>query len=120
MRSDLRHGRVVDLIALSRAAVARSQPSFPPELPAVPEVTGGTLFIGGGGALPGSAIKRFIEVTGGAEALIVVIPTAIGGDGRATVGRRDARMLRQAGASRVRPRKPCAMTGAGLRPWPLS
>ena len=38
-----------DLIALSRAAIGRTQAAWPPEKPPVPSVAKGTLVIGGGG-----------------------------------------------------------------------
>lgn len=67
-------GKTADLIALSRAAVARSLPGFPPaELPA-PEVPSGTLVIVGGGGMPKGLFERFVELSGGKEAEIVYIP----------------------------------------------
>jgi cyanophycinase len=36
----------------------------------------GTVMIAGGGALPSSVMERFVELAGGPDALIVVIPTA--------------------------------------------
>src|SRR5207248_1361905 len=47
----LKAGDRADLIGLSRAAVARAGPRFPPEHPAPPVVAGGALVIGGGGRL---------------------------------------------------------------------
>jgi cyanophycinase len=72
----LRAGNRADLIALSRAAIARAGPPFPAAKPPVPSVPRGTLIIGGGGAMPPSVWKRFIDAAGGPDAPMVVIPTA--------------------------------------------
>ena len=72
----LKAGQVVDLIAQSRSAVARTQPAFPPEKPAIPNVAKGALIIGGGGGLDNAVWKKFIDLAGGPDALIIVIPTA--------------------------------------------
>ncbi|MHC5028546.1 MAG: cyanophycinase [Planctomycetota bacterium] len=102
-RLSLRRGAMVDLITLSRRAVFRTGEVFPATEPAESEVEKGTLFIGGGGRLPRAAVTGFIEAAGGPrDARIVVIPTAIGLPGQRDVGRRDARMLRRAGAPDVR------------------
>lgn len=73
----LKNGDKADLIALSRAAVARTQAAFPPEKPPVPNVPKGALVIGGGGGMPNDVVERFIELTGGPDALIVLVPTAL-------------------------------------------
>jgi cyanophycinase len=65
-----------DLTALRRAAVARSQPPFPPKEPPAPEVPSGSLVIVGGGGMPAEVTSKFIELAGGPDALIVVLPTA--------------------------------------------
>ena len=38
----------------------------------------GWVFLAGGGALPRGVMARFVELAGGPDALIVVIPTASG------------------------------------------
>ncbi|HYG77501.1 MAG TPA: cyanophycinase [Planctomycetota bacterium] len=74
---ELRARDPADLIALSRAALARTQPAFPPKTLPPPEVAGkGTLIIDGGGC-PTSVVKKFVEAAGGPDALIVIIPTAL-------------------------------------------
>lgn len=70
-------GPELDLIALQKAALARSQPLFPADHPATPAVPKGTLIIGGGGGMPTEGWTKFIELAGGPEALIVVFPTAM-------------------------------------------
>jgi len=94
-------GRTMDLVALSRAAVARAGAVFPPSKPAPPEVPGaGRLFIGGGGGVTTSLVRQFITAAGGSDGLILVIPTALGESARN--GRGDAATLLRAGARRVK------------------
>ena len=73
---ELRPGQLSDLTMFRRAAQARTRPAFPPERPAEPEVPGGALVIVGGGGLPAEITQRFIELAGGPESPIVVLPTA--------------------------------------------
>jgi cyanophycinase len=96
----LHAGDVADLVALSRAAIARSQPPFPTQHPPVPRVEdGGTLMIGGGGGLAPEIWQRFIRDAGGPEAPIVVIPTA--NEDPVPTDPIEARLLRKAGARNV-------------------
>jgi cyanophycinase len=73
---DLRSRECGDLTALRRAAIARAEPPFPPTQVGVPEVTAGTLLIGGGGGMPPEVMTKFVELAGGPDAPIVVLPTA--------------------------------------------
>lgn len=68
---------VEDLTLLRRAAWARTQPAFPPEQPGVPLVKQGSLVIVGGGGMPEDVTKKFIELAGGPDAPIVVLPTSM-------------------------------------------
>ena len=70
----LRPGQTADLIALSRSAQARMLPPFPPHEPAPPNVEHGALLIVGGGKMPKGLVPRFIELAGGPDSPIVVIP----------------------------------------------
>jgi cyanophycinase len=72
----LKAGQEADLIALSRSAFARAQEPFPPARPQPPRLARGTLIIGGGGGLSPEIWKRFIELAGGPDSLILVVPTA--------------------------------------------
>jgi cyanophycinase len=72
----LKAGTVADLTALRRAAIARAEPPFPPKEVPVPQVPQGTLVIVGGGGMPAEVTKKFIELAGGPDARIVVLPTA--------------------------------------------
>jgi cyanophycinase len=73
---ELKAGAAADLTALRRSALARVAPPFPPKEPGVPEVAKGSLVIVGGGGMPAEVTKKFIELAGGPDALIVVLPTA--------------------------------------------
>jgi cyanophycinase len=70
-------GGVADLTALRRMAVERSGPPFPPREAAVPEVPSGTLFIVGGGGIPEKGVETFLDLAGGKDAPIVVLPTSM-------------------------------------------
>jgi len=94
-------GTTVDIIALSRAAVARAGEEFPARVMRDPVVESGTLFIGGGGAMPEVGMKRFIEASGGPDALIIVIPTAIGSNRAPEFGEHSAQGIRDLGANNV-------------------
>jgi cyanophycinase len=76
--SVLKEGDAADLLALSRAAVARAGAPFPPRQMANPIVVNGTLLIVGGGGMDRAMWERFIAAAGGPEAPLVVIPTAQG------------------------------------------
>lgn len=65
-----------DLTALRRSARDRAE-EFPPARLGVPTVDKGTLIIVGGGGMPKGLIERFVEMAGGKEAKIVVLPTAM-------------------------------------------
>ncbi len=72
-------GSHLDLIALTRAAAERTKPAFPPAKFDPIELESGTLVIDGGG-IPKDALLRFIQAAGGPDALILVVPTAMGDD----------------------------------------
>jgi cyanophycinase len=74
----LKSGQSADLIQLRRAAENRAaKVPFPPKSVAVPNVAKGCLVIVGGGGLPKEITDRFIELAGGKEAPLVVVPTAM-------------------------------------------
>ncbi len=73
----LKSREFADLTALRRAALARALPTFPTEKPNEPHVEKGSLVIVGGGGMPEAVTKKFIELAGGPDALIVVLPTAV-------------------------------------------
>lgn len=67
-------GDSADLTALRRTVLDRLAPRFPPAQPRPPIVEKGTLVIVGGGGMPEGLGKRFVELAGGKEAVIVTIP----------------------------------------------
>ena len=68
---DDRAMRLPPLLALVFAVALRAQAPDPDGLP-------GARLLGGGGKLPPEVYARFLELAGGAQARIVVIPTASG------------------------------------------
>jgi cyanophycinase len=74
----LKNGEQADLVALSRAAIARTRPLSPAIDEQPSQVEGGTLVIVGGGTTPPEAVERFIASAGGEDAPLVVVTTAQG------------------------------------------
>ncbi len=73
----LKAGDDSDLTMLRRAAHDRALPPSATEKLVVPEVPNGALMMVGGGRLPAEFVQKFIDLAGGPEALIVVLPTAL-------------------------------------------
>lgn len=96
---ELAEGDVADLTALRRAARDRAGPAFPPAEMQTPFVSKGALVIGGGGRMPAEVVEKFIELAGGPDSLIVVLPTAA--PDPLPKRSSDERMLRRAGATNV-------------------
>jgi cyanophycinase len=72
----LSDNQFADLTALRRAARERAGISFPPVAMRPPEVPQGALLLGGGGSLSLDVVRRFVELAGGSDAPIVILPTA--------------------------------------------
>jgi cyanophycinase len=71
-------GSLFDTFQLRRAAANRaSDHHFPPDKPKVPVVEHGSLVIVGGGGAGAEIWKKFIDLAGGSDAPIVMIPTAL-------------------------------------------
>lgn len=89
----------LDYVALQRAARARARTPFPPSVLPAPVVEQGALLLVGGGGLPRAILERFIELAGGPEAPLVVLPTAL----PEPLPEQDgvAQLLRELGARRV-------------------
>ncbi len=68
---------VIDLTAARRALVEREQPVFPADQDYQPKLKSGSLVIVGGGGAPAEIWEKFVELAGGKEARIVVLPTAV-------------------------------------------
>jgi cyanophycinase len=84
-----------DYTMLRRAAIARAGAPFPPMEPPAAEVPHGALVIVGGGGMPADVTQKFIELAGGPDAHIVVLPTANPG------GPAEGGFLKAAGAKNV-------------------
>ncbi|MEZ6039936.1 MAG: cyanophycinase [Planctomycetaceae bacterium] len=69
---------IADLTQWRRAAACRTR-NADPGLPRLgpPQVKEGALVIVGGGSMPPDIVNRFIELAGGKDAKIVVLPTAV-------------------------------------------
>jgi cyanophycinase len=94
-------GSLIDLVQLRRAAANRaSKMPFPPAKPPEPVVPKGTLIIIGGGGSTPDMWERFIKASGGPDALIVVIPTALEDPLPKTIGEEGA--LKRFGAKNVK------------------
>jgi cyanophycinase len=98
---ELKPGARHDLTMLRRAAIERSLADFPPQVPPEPRVEYGSLLIVGGGSLPGEITGKFIELAGGSDSPIVILPIA-GGETLPEDASGDTRMLARAGAKNVR------------------
>lgn len=98
---ELKPGMWHDLTMLRRAAIERSLGNFPPIAPSVPNVPSGTLLIHGGGEMPMDVTDKFIELAGGPDAPIVVLPIAAEGSLPEDESR-DTRVWTRAGAKNVR------------------
>jgi cyanophycinase len=94
-------GQRHDLTMLRRAALERARGDFPPIVSPAAEVASGALVICGGGALPAEVMDRFLELAGGRDAPIVVLPIA-GGDTLPDDSSNDTRLLTRAGATHVK------------------
>jgi cyanophycinase len=98
---ELKPGERHDWIMLRRAAIERSLVVFPPTIAPEPRVESGALVIVGGGRLGSQITAKFMELAGGPEAPIVVLPIAAG-DELPEDSSEDTRVLARAGAKNVR------------------
>lgn len=92
-------GEQTDLTRWRLAALARTQASFPPVQLPPPKVPQGSLVIVGGGGMTPEIVNRFIELAGGPESTIVVLPTA--NPDPLPDPPRDGKFLERAGCKRV-------------------
>lgn len=94
-------GSVGDLTQLRRAARWRGSQLDPGEPTAgVGEIANGSLVIVGGGGMPPAIVERFVQLAGGDQARIVVLPTAVS---RAeALASQPPRFLTRAGVAEIR------------------
>ena len=86
----------LDLVSLRRRAIDRTMSAFPTKK--TPDVKNGSLVIVGGG-LPDGLVERFIELAGGPDAMIVVVPCVFAEEVTREPG--FVRQLRSRGAKNV-------------------
>ena len=71
-------GGVADLTQIRRSALQRGSGVNPGEpVNGPPELKSGSLVVVGGGSMPKDVVDRFVELAGGRDARIVVLPTAV-------------------------------------------
>ncbi|MFL5343138.1 MAG: Type 1 glutamine amidotransferase-like domain-containing protein, partial [Gemmataceae bacterium] len=73
----LKPGDVADYTTFRRAARERATADYPPKELRPPEVPSGALVIVGGGGMPPDISRKFVELAGGKNAFIVVLPTSM-------------------------------------------
>ena len=95
---ELKAGSIADYTTFRKIAIARAGVPFPPKDAPAPEVPHGSLLIVGGGGMPADVTKKFIDLAGGPDALIVVLPVSMPDPIPAGM---DGRFLRRAGARNV-------------------
>lgn len=88
-----------DLPMYRREARQRAEGAFPLAAPKEPKVESGSLVIVGGGGMPRDVTNKFIELAGGVDAPIVVLPTAVP-DPQPTPG--ESSFFTRAGAKNVK------------------
>ncbi|MBA4186821.1 MAG: cyanophycinase [Planctomycetaceae bacterium] len=94
-------GSLIDIVQLRRAAANRAaKEPFPPAKPPEAVVPKGTLIIIGGGGSTAEMWERFIKASGGPDALIVVLPTALEDPLPETIG--EVSTLKRFGAKNVK------------------
>jgi cyanophycinase len=96
---ELKAGSRSDFTMWRRAALARGEAPFPAAKAAVPEVPHGSLVIVGGGGVSPTILRKFIDLAGGPDAPIVLLPTAQPDPIPPRYG--EAIMLERAGAKNV-------------------
>ncbi|MFY9341022.1 MAG: cyanophycinase [Planctomycetota bacterium] len=93
-------GESADLVTWQRAARDRAGAPWPTVPMATPNVASGALVIVGGGRIPDSVARRFVELAGGTAAKVVLVPSAAPASERR--GDPFARVLHDLGVTDVR------------------
>ncbi len=99
LTQSLRVRQSIDWVQWQRALLERQRPHYPGDDRTRHVLLGGSLVIGGGGGMPQEVWKRFVELAGGENARIVILPTAVE-DPSAEPGF-EARVMTQVGAKRI-------------------
>ncbi len=95
----LKGGKTIDWVQWQRALLERQQPMFPGRERVEHRLAGGALVIGGGGGMPNEVWLRFVELAGGADSRIVILPTAV--EDASAEPSFELRLLKQAGAESI-------------------
>ncbi len=90
----------IDWVQWRRALRERNQEAFPSDKQTDHKLAHGSLVIGGGGGMPEEIWKRFVELAGGEQSRIVVLPTAVEDPDTADADF-EVRVLRKAGAAHL-------------------
>ncbi len=99
LEKTLKEGESLDWVQWQRSLIERQAPKYPGTGIVEHSLAGGSLVIGGGGGMPAEIWKRFVELAGGKDSRIVILPTAVE-DPKAD-GAFEARVLKLAGAEHV-------------------
>jgi cyanophycinase len=99
LSKSLKNGELIDWVQWQRTLLERQSPMHPGPARVEHVLAGGSLVIGGGGGMPEEVWKRFVELAGGKNARIVILPTAVE-DPQEGAGF-EARVLKQAGAEHI-------------------
>jgi len=99
LTQSLKERQLIDWVQWQRALLERQQPIYPGTDRVKHVLAGGSLVIGGGGGMPEDVWKRFVDLAGGENARIVILPTAVE-DPSAEPGF-EARVMKQAGAEHI-------------------
>ena len=99
LTESLKQRQSIDWVQWQRALLERERPHFPGTDRTEHVLAGGSLVIGGGGGMPEEVWKRFVELAGGANASIVILPTAV--EDPSAEPSFEARVMRQAGAEHI-------------------
>ena len=91
---------ILDLTAARRALIERQRPIFPASDDYHPTLAHGSLVIVGGGGASPEIWEKFVELAGGKEARIVILPTAVAEPEYEDDD--EARLIKRAGAQAVR------------------
>ncbi len=95
----LKEGASLDWVQWQRALHERQVEVFPGKDNVGHALVGGSLVIGGGGGMPDEVWKRFVELAGGKNSRIVILPTAV--EEPKSESSFEARVLKLAGAGHV-------------------
>lgn len=89
----------MDWVQWQRARLERQRPAFPEADRVKHQLKNGSLVIGGGGGMPAEVWRRFVELAGGEQARIVILPTAV--EDPSSEPGFEARVLQLAGAQHI-------------------